>query len=776
MSPERIRHTSHWGTFDALVDGAAVTYLPSLDDPCPSPLTSNWDAALDERRRVMQPYVRRSWLEAHGRDRDRNPGRHQFTPVTWELATELLASELDRVITRHGNRAIYGGSYGWGSAGRFHHAQSQVHRFLNCLGGYTGSVGTYSLGAGRVALQHILGSVDLIERPTSWSTLVAQCQLLVCFGGLPEKNQWVNAGGVSSHRTPGWLDRLVKAGCSIVYFSPLRDDVPERLQAEWIPIRPGDDMAVILALCFVLLEEGLADRAFLDTYCVGHGVVSDYLRGAQDGVAKSPAWAEAQSGVGAEVIRRLARRMASDRTTVNLAWAVQRASNGEAMLWGVITLAAMLGQVGLPGGGVAHGYGCTAGIGAPLSRVKLPTLPQGTNPVTAAIPVARIADALLNPGDRYSFDGCEYRYPDLQLIYWCGGNPFHHHQDLGRLQAALRRPEFIVVHEPFWTGMAERADLVLPASTTLERNDIGGAPSDPQLLAMHRVVDGVGESRSDFAIFADTAARLGVGYDFDAGRDEMGWLRFLYEEWRGRVEDAGAAAPPFEDFWDRGSAEVPMLPDDHVALASFRQDPDQHRLRTPSGKIELFSQTVHGFGYDEIPGHAVWRARPSAPALGERHGPLTLVTNNPGSRLHSQLYFGSFSQANLVGGVEPVRIGVEDAAMRGISHHQLVWVYNRQGAVLAAAVVGDGMVRGVAQMSTGAPFLPVSGLDLAGTCCVGGNVNVLTEDRGSSRLGQACSAHTTEVWIRPATDAEIRAAQAARSAMEMTGGRGLVGG
>src|SRR5262249_61330702 len=108
--------------------------------------------------------------------------------------------------------------------------------------------------------------------------------------------------------------------------------------------------------------------------------------------------------------------------------------------------------------------------------VAPPTLPQGRNPIGAFIPFARIADMLLHPGELFDFDGQRLTYPDIRLVYWCGGNPFHHHQHLARLRAALARPATIRVHDAFWTGMARHADIVLPATMTLERNDIGGAP------------------------------------------------------------------------------------------------------------------------------------------------------------------------------------------------------------------------------------------------------------------------------------------------------------
>src|SRR5262249_56743750 len=133
-------------------------------------------------------------------------------------------------------------------------------------------------------------------------------------------------------------------------------------------------------------------------------------------------------------------------------------------------------------------------------------------------------------------------------VYWCGGNPFsapHHGAGLG---AALARPETIVGHDAFWTPMARHADIVLPATMTLERNDIGGSPNDACLIAMRQAVQPWGEARNDFAIFADLAEAVGVGERFTEGRDEMAWLRHLYEGWRARIADDGGAGPPCGEF------------------------------------------------------------------------------------------------------------------------------------------------------------------------------------------------------------------------------------
>ena len=359
--------------------------------------------------------------------------------------------------------------------------------------------------------------------------------------------------------------------------------------------------------------------------------------------------------------------MAAARTLVTVSWSLQRARHGEQPLWLGVVLASMLGQIGLPGGGFGHGYGSASLVGEPAPQVPVPRLPQGRNGVSAFIPVARIADMLLNPGAAYDYNGQRLTYPDIRLVYWCGGNPFHHHQDLARLREAFARPETVVVHDPFWTATARHADIVLPVTMTIERDDYGSGQNDRMFFPMPALTRPHGEARDDYAIFAGLADRLGVGKDFTEGRTAMDWLCHLYEEWRGKLAERGRAVPGFEEFWASDGLELPVASEPQVAFADFRADPEGHPLTTPTGKIEIFSETISSYRYPDCPGHPVWRepdewlGSPAARRFG-----LQLVANQPRSRLHSQLDVGAHSQSVKIAGREPVRLHPADATARGL--------------------------------------------------------------------------------------------------------------
>ena len=412
---------------------------------------------------------------------------------------------------------------------------------------------TYSIAAGYVILPHVLGDyVACSGHITTWDSIAQDSALFVMFGGVPVKNAQVAAGGAGEHTLALWLERAKANGVDFVNVSPLKDDAPDYLNAQWLAVRPNTDVALMLGLAHTLWEENLHDTDFLARYCVGFEKFEAYLTGETDGRPKSADWAAPITGIGAGVIRTLARRMAGARTMLNTNWSLQRGDHGEQTFWMTVTLAAMLGQIGLPGGGFGFGYGSMGGRGAPREDIPSVRMSFGKNPTGSFIPVARIADMMLQPGEEYDFNGERRTYPDIRMVYWCGGNPFHHHQDLNRLVEAWRRPETIVVHDPWWTSTARHADIVLPATTTLERNDIGSSSRDRFILAMHKVIEPVGEARHDFDIFSELAERLGFRSAFTEDRDEMEWLRHVYEEARQRAAAQGVVLDTFDHFWETG--------------------------------------------------------------------------------------------------------------------------------------------------------------------------------------------------------------------------------
>ncbi|MDQ2682382.1 MAG: molybdopterin-dependent oxidoreductase, partial [Chloroflexota bacterium] len=589
----RVTHSSHWGAFEAVVENGSVTgVVPWAGDQHPSPLLANIPGSTEHKARISQPHVRAGWLRDGSGPSDRR-GSDELVPVSWDEALDLAATELRRVIEAHGNRAIYGGSYGWSSAGRFHHAQSQLHRFLNVLGGYVGHVNTYSNAAGEVILDRVVGSMrDVIFKATAWEVIAEHTDLVLAFGGLPLKNSAVSPGGASRHVMRNQLIAAAERGCEFVYVSPLKDDLIDEAGGTWIAPIPGTDVPIMLAMAYVLLDEGLADRAFIDRYTAGFDEFARYLCGEDDGTPKTPEWAAEISGIPASTIAELARKLVRGRTLISVSWSLQRTQHGEQPPWAALALAAMTGQIGLPGGGYGFGYASMASVGEDSHMLGAPLLPQGQNPVRDFIPVARISDMLLNPGAEFDYDGQRLTYPDIKVVYWGGGNPFHHHQDLARLRRALGRVDTVIVHDPYWTPMARHADIVFPSTVTLERDDIGAASTDPLIVAMKQGVEPFAQARDDYATFTELARRLGKEQDFTEGRSAAEWLRHIYDVWADRVERRWPEVPTFEEFQERGFVELPLPEKPTVMFEAFREDPEGKPLRTLSGRIEIHSETI----------------------------------------------------------------------------------------------------------------------------------------------------------------------------------------
>src|SRR3954471_3691230 len=740
-------HSAHWGAFSVTVSGREIEVRPHPRDPDPSLLLQNIPASVSHRARIARPVIRRGWLE-RGPGADRRRGSDEFVPVSWEEASDRLAAELRRVYARHGPHQVFGGSYGWASAGRFHDAQHQLHRFLNLAGGYVRSVGSYSAGAASVILPHVIGPQGAVAgNNVSWDELVAESALVLAFGGMALKNNDVGGGGTSRHIARERLAAARRRGVEFHLIGPLRDDLPDGLAAVWHPIRPGTDVALMLGLAHTLLAENVYDREFLDRYCTGWEIFEAYLLGRNDGRKKDAAWAAVICGMPQAEIVALARRVAGRRTLVTCSMSLQRAEHGEQPVWMAIVLAAMLGQIGLPGGGFAFALGAVSNTGKPPVAVPLPEMPVGRNVIDDLIPVARIADMLLKPGEGFDFNGRHLTYPDIRLVYWAGGNPFHHHQHLGRLRDAFARPDTIVVHDSVWTATARHADIVLPATITLEREDIGAAAGDPLLVAMHRAVPPYGEARDDHAICAALAERLGFAERFTKGRSPRQWLEHIYEPTRQALAERGVNAPSFAEFWEQGELELPTLPWGGGIVRAFRRDPEAAKLPTPSGRIEIVSATIAGFAYPDCPGHPAWMEPVEAltSPLAARF-PLQLIANQPATRLHSQLDFGAASLASKIAGREPVRIHPDDAAARGIAAGDIVRLYNDRGACLAGAVLSEALTPGVVQLATGAWYDPEDP-SAETPFCVHGNPNALTRDAGTSRLAQGCTGQLCLVEI-----------------------------
>ena len=265
VSGTTLVHTgSHWGMYDVEVNNGRVVGVRAFHkDPQPSRMINTVPSAVHAACRITQPMVRQGWLEHGVRSNRSGRGVEPFVTVSWDEALDFIAAELRRVQETYGNEAIYASS-GWASAGVFHNAPTQLYRFLNGFGGFVSQVTNYSFGAASVIVPHVVGTMDPVAGAvTSWPTIAKHTKLMVLFGGMAPKNTEVNMGGIGRHEARDWLAHVRQAGVAFVNISPIRSDAAEALDAEWLPLRPNTDVALMLGLAHTLIAENLYARAFL---------------------------------------------------------------------------------------------------------------------------------------------------------------------------------------------------------------------------------------------------------------------------------------------------------------------------------------------------------------------------------------------------------------------------------------------------------------------------------------------------------------------------------
>ena len=513
---------THWGISEARAVGGRIAQVAAFakDPEAPSPVLEALADRVYSQTRVKYPMVRAGYLKDGPTSDTSERGRGDFVRVSWDKAFDLVASELERVKKEYGNEAIFAGSTDWHSVGKLHNSPVLLRRMLGLHGGFTDNTGDFSVAAAMVILPHVIGGIEVYDQQSAWPTVIDNSDLVVLWGCDILKNNQIG-WSPTDHYTYGAIRELKNKGTRVISIDPRVTDTAKYLGADWMAARPNTDTALMLAIAHTLYTEKLYDKDFIDKYTVGFDKFVPYLLGQQDGQAKTPEWAEKITEVPAAKIRELAEAMAKGRTMLMGGWAIQRQDHGEQSFWMLVTLASMLGQIGLPGGGFGLSYHYANGGSLTADAPSLAGIAAGDNAVKEAVPFAHgLTDMLLNPGKSVDFNGEKITYPDIKLIYWAGGNPLSHQMDRNREIEGWRKPQTVIVNEPFWTNTARFADIVLPVSTTFERNDIEVCSeySNHFFVAMHKMIEPLYESKSDFDIFTEISKRLGFGDKFTEGK------------------------------------------------------------------------------------------------------------------------------------------------------------------------------------------------------------------------------------------------------------------
>ncbi|MBY7874879.1 trimethylamine-N-oxide reductase TorA [Vibrio fluvialis] len=751
---------SHWGAFRAQIYGGKVQAIKPLEtDKHPTDMLNGIKGIIYSPSRVRYPMVRLDWLKKHKYSAETR-GNNRFIRVTWDEAIDLFYRELERVQKQYGPWALHAGQTGWNQTGAFHNCTAMMQRAVGMHGNYITKVGDYSTGAGQTIMPYVLGSTEVYAQGTSWTEILEHSDNIILWANDPVKNLQVG-WNCETHQSFGYLDQLkekiAKGEVNVVSVDPVKNKTQRFLQNDHLYINPQTDVAFMLAVAHVLYTEDLYDKKFISTYCLGFDDFIQYVLGnTKDKIERTPEWAAKICGVTPESIRDFARMLVKGRTQLLFGWCIQRQEHGEQPYWMGAVLAAMIGQIGLPGGGISYGHHYS-GIGVPSTGFAGPggfprNLDQGAKPkwdnndfngYSRTIPVARWIDAILEPGKKINHNGNTVTLPGFKMMVISGNNPWHHHQDRNKMKRAFQKLETVVTIDFNWTATCRFSDIVLPACTQWERNDIDsyGSYSGKGLIAMHRLVDPMFQSRTDFEIMTELTRRFGRHEEFTRGMDEMEWLRSLYNDCK-KANEGKFEMPEFDEFWEQSVLEFgegkPW-----VRHADFRKDPEINALGTPSGFIEITSRKIGRYGYEHCQEHPMWfeKTERSHGGPGSDKYPFWLQSCHPDKRLHSQMCESeAFRATYAVQGREPVYINPMDAKAKGIKEGDLVRVFNGRGQLLAGAVLSDSYPRGVIRIEEGAWYGPLS--EKEGAICTYGDPNTLTLDLGTSELAQATSANT----------------------------------
>ena len=651
----------------------------------------------------------------YARDRLRYPmrrvgerGAGQFERISWNEALDTVASELARIKETYGPQAVFNLYGGGNSDSCLHNTLIVPMRFFELFGGYTGASAIISIQSVVYASMRTFGTV----MPDSDRENLLQSRLIIMWGCNP-------AITLKGTNTNWYLAQAKEKGARFIFVDPIFTESAAALADEWIPIKPGTDTAALIAMAHVIITENLYDRAFLDKYTFGFDKFQDYCLGLEDGVAKTPAWAEPITGVPGETIGRLAREYATTKPAdLRAGWAPGRTAFGEQFNRAGITLAAMTGNIGVAGGGSSIWLSDPDAMNYFLEMMSLPI---GLNPVGKAVPFFCWADAILK--------GIGGGYPsDIKMAYVVGSNILNQNGDINKGVQALKELEFVVVHEQFMTPTAKFADILLPVTTHFEREDIQFPHQCGRyFIYAPKVIEPMYECKSDLDIFAELAQRLGMeGFNDKSDQD---WLSKSLEGYP--IPDAAAFK---KEGVYKFSGDSPR-----VALSDQINEPEKNPFPTRSGKIEIYSEGLAQKGKPEllppIPKYIEAWEGPHHP-LAEKY-PLLMVTTHSCRRANSTLdnipWLRDLER-------QAVWINTQDATDRGIKDGDEVRVFNEIGVLYIAAKVTERIMPRVVRIEEGAWYNPdKQGIDRAGS------VNVLCKDTVSPGRAAATNAVLVQV-------------------------------
>ncbi|HAU3157784.1 TPA: dimethyl sulfoxide reductase subunit A [Salmonella enterica subsp. houtenae] len=706
------------------------------------------------RRRINHPDRLNYPMKRVGRR-----GEGKFERMSWQEALDTISASLKKTVETYGNEAVYihysSGIVG-GNITRSSPAASPVKRLMNCYGGSLNQYGSYSTAQISCAMPYTYGSND-----GNSTSDIENSKLVVMFGNNPAETR-MSGGGIT------WFleQARERSNARMIVIDPRYTDTAAGREDEWIPIRPGTDAALVAGIAWVLINENLVDQPFLDNYCIGYdektlpadapqnGHYKAYILGqGEDGIAKTPQWAAQITSIPAEKIIQLAREIGSAKPAyICQGWGPQRHSNGEQTARAIAMLSVLTGNVGINGGnsGVREG---TWDLGVEWFSML-------ENPVKTQISVFTWTDAIDHGAEMTATrDGVRGKDKlDVPIKFlWCyaSNTLINQHGDIAHTHKVLQddsKCEMIVGIEHFMTASAKYCDILLPDLMPTEQEDLishESAGNMGYVILGQPATSPKFERKPIYWTLSEVAKRLGpdVYQTFTEGRTQHEWVKYLHAKTKARNPEM----PDYEEMKQTGIFKKKCPEEHYVAFRAFREDPAANPLKTPSGKIEIYSERLATLAdtwelkKDEIihplpaytPGFDGWDD-----PLRQRY-PLQLTGFHYKARTHS-----SYGNIDVLQQACPQEIWINpiDAKARGIQHGDTVRVFNQNGQMLIPAKVTPRILPGVTAIGQGAWL----NADMFGDKVDrGGSINILTSHRPSP-LAKGNPSHSNLVQVEKA--------------------------
>ena len=670
-------------------------------------------------------------------------GEGKFKRISWDEALGEIATKMQELKAKYGPTAILDQSYAGASYGVLHKSdqiEGLLGRFLGMFGCRTSSWSVPSYQGTTFSSRMTFGTIEDGNEDDAF----AHCKLIIMWG-------WNPAYTFHGGNTFYYMRLAKQRGCKFVVVDPQYTDSAAAYDAWWIPIKPNTDAAMLAAMAHYIFSNNLHDQNFINRFCQGMDAgtmpgwaqgresFKDYILGTSDGQPKTPEWAEPICGVKAEDIKKLADMYARTKpAALKASWAPGRNAYGEQYNRMAAAVQAMTGNIGVLGG-------CAEGVGkAWHAEGTAYPYDQYANIWYASLKSDRWAHCVLNyPNIKREelglwprTDNLDGLIPNIKAIFWHGSDWFNQLTNINKEIEAINKLEMVVCMDSTITPSGLYADYLLPIATHFERHDVA-LPWYKGHYYIHRpkVIEPLGESKTDFQVFTELAYRLGFGPAYNPKADR-GYFEdnsavdeaYLEQWWNGRVKGYQGVAMSWQEFKKRGIYKF-KLARPHVAF----QDNIERGIpfQTPSGRIEIFSSelgqitdwTRTQYGY-EIPAIPKWiEPWESLNSPKTSDYPFHLVTPHPRHRTHS--IFNNIPWLRETYEQE-VTINASDAERLGIKTGDTVEVWNERGRIVVPAYVTERCMPGVAVVYEGAWLdLDENGVDRAG------NPDFLTLDNPS---------------------------------------------